>query len=807
MTVASLLLCVLAASITAHAVTAALGRRPNIILILADDLGYGELGSYGQVRMKTPHLDQMAREGLRFTRFYAGATVCAPSRSVLMTGQHHGRTRVRGNASPENSGAQRLTANDRTLPKMLRQAGYQTALIGKWGLGMPGDEGLPNRQGFDEFFGFLSQHHAHNHYPDYLWRNQTRQLLPNGVAPVGQQGGGYATNAIVYADDLFTEEAIQFISKPREQPYLLFLSFVVPHANNERNAALGNGTEVPSLEPYTSTSWTAPNKGHAAMVSRLDSYVGRILDHLRRTGQDKRTLVVFTSDNGPHRESGHSPEFFASAGPLRGLKRDLTEGGIRVPCLAWWPRAIPAGAVSDHTGYAGDFLATFAELAATQPSGPIDSLSLVPTLRGRPERQEKHRFLYWEFHERGFKQAALMDGRWKGIRNQGTRGPLELYDLDADPGETNNLAAVFPDKVQALVDYLSRARSESAHWPIREAGPPVPTYSRTNVLQWRDAAGGLKPVRTPEEWQHRRRDILSAMQGIMGPLPAKNRSNPPSFRVLEEIDAGTYVRRDIVFEADPGDPVPAYLLIPKAVLRGASAPGILCLHQTHAQGRKVVVGLGQSPHDQYGVELVERGYVCIAPAYPLLADYAPDLEKLGYASGTMKAVWNNLRALDLLESIPGVQRGQFASIGHSLGGHNGIFTAVFDERIKAVVSSCGLDAFRDYMKGNIKGWTSVRYMPRLAQTTAASLPFDFDEILATIAPRRVHLCAPKGDSNFFWWSVDQVAGHAQPVFDLLGSKNGLSVVHPDCGHLFPPEERERAYRIIEEVLGPGAAGR
>lgn len=330
---------------------------------------------------------------------------------------------------------------------------------------------------------------------------------------------------------------------------------------------------------------------------------------------------------------------------------------------------------------------------------------------------------------------------------------------------------------------------------------------RTNLLVWADARGSVKPVRNPREWAHRRESILKAMQQVMGPMPGKGKRCPLDLRLLEEVDCGSYIRRDITFAAEPGDRVPAYLLIPKAVLRGSQAPGVLCLHQTHAQGRKVVVGLGNSPNDQYGVELVERGYVCIAPAYPLLADYAPDVKGLGYASGTMKAIWNNRRALDVLESIPGVKRGRFASIGHSLGGHNGVFTAVFDERIQLVISSCGLDAFRDYMGGNIQGWTSDRYMPRLKELPAERRPFDFDEVIAAIAPRRVHLCAPIGDDNFKWRSVDAVAAAARPVFDLLQSAGHLTVVHPDCKHLFPREERERAYGLIEQTIGKGSSSK
>ncbi len=443
-------------------------ERPNIVFILADDLGYGELGCYGQTLIQTPNLDRLAAEGMKFRQFYAGATVCAPSRSVLMTGQHHGHTRVRGNAAPEGSGPQRLTANDTTVAKVLQQAGYTTALIGKWGLGMPGDEGIPNRQGFDQFFGFLSQHHAHNHFPDYLWRNETRVPLPNGVVPVGTNGGGYATNRVVSADELFADEAIKFIDLNRAKPFFLYLSFVIPHANNERTQALKDGTEVPDLGLYKDKDWTPQNRGQAAMVTQLDTLVGRVVAHLNTLGLSKNTLVIFTSDNGPHRESRNDPEFFAASGPHRGIKRALTDGGIRVPFIARWPGKIAAGAVSDHVGYFGDFMATAAELAKAPVPEGLDSITIAPTLFGRAKDQAKHRFLYWEFHEGGFKQAALLDGRWKGLRLKGTAGPIELYDLSTDSNESGNIAATRPEIVKQLDEYLRTARSESEFWPIKE---------------------------------------------------------------------------------------------------------------------------------------------------------------------------------------------------------------------------------------------------------------------------------------------------------------------------------------------------
>jgi hypothetical protein len=294
---------------------------------------------------------------------------------------------------------------------------------------------------------------------------------------------------------------------------------------------------------------------------------------------------------------------------------------------------------------------------------------------------------------------------------------------------------------------------------------------------------------------------LKRMQEVMGPFPRHDRTRPPLYTVVEDVDCGDYSRQLISYESEPGSIVPAYLLIPKKVLpSNAKTFGILCLHQTRPEGHKVVVGLADSPSDQYAVELVRRGYVCIAPPYPHLANYAPDLKSLGYDSGTMKAIWDNIRALDLLESLPYIQRGQFGAIGHSLGGHNSLYTAAFDQRIKVVATSCGFDSFRDYMNGNIRGWTSERYMPRLLYHYPAYYPFDFHDILAAIAPRSIFISAPRGDSNFQWGSVDRVVASAKPVFDLYRASSNVIVEHPEIGHLFSEEMRQRAYEMIESVL-------
>ncbi len=445
------------------------GRAPNIVLILADDLGYGDLGCYGQQVIATPHLDRMAREGMRFTHFYAGATVCAPSRSVLMTGQHHGRTRVRGNAGATNPQAQALRPDDVTVSKVLQQAGYRTALIGKWGLGDVGAAatGLPRKHGFDQFFGYLNQRHAHNHFPDFLWRNEERVALPNVVTPVGGDGAGYATKAVQFADDLFADEALKFVAENKARPFFLFWSMVIPHANNERTKERKNGAQVPDFGPYADKDWPEPDKGQAAMISRMDSYVGRMLAELRKLGLADNTLVIFTSDNGPHNESNHHLARFNPSGPLTGIKRSLTDGGIRVPFIAWWPGRIAAGSESAHVGYFGDWMATAAELAHTKTPSSCDSLSFLPTLLGNQADQQQHQFLYWEFHEGGFKQAALYQGRWKGIRSGGPDAAVVLYDQQVDIAEKKDVAAENPEIAAKISKFLTTARSESVDWEPR----------------------------------------------------------------------------------------------------------------------------------------------------------------------------------------------------------------------------------------------------------------------------------------------------------------------------------------------------
>ncbi len=471
MKLSAILLSLVACTAAALAQPAA---KPNIIFILADDLGYGELGSYGQKVIQTPHLDRMAAEGMRFTQFYAGSTVCAPSRSVLMTGQHLGHTRVRGNAGARNKEAQFLQPGDVTVAGVLKKAGYATGLVGKWGLGEENTVGDPQKHGFDYFFGFYNQGHAHNHYPSYLWRNGVKVPLPNDLVPVGENPGvGYSKERKAYADDLCTQDSLDFITRHKERPFFLFVSLVTPHANNERSRELGEGNEVPDQGIYAGKPWKETEKNHAAMVTRLDRDVGALFAKLKELGLDERTLVMFSSDNGPHREGGpdYDPAFFNVSGPLTGLKRSLTDGGIRVPFLARWPGQIKAGTVSPHVGYFGDLMATWAEIGgATRPTEhAADSLSIVPTLLGRGT-QPKHAHLYWEFYEQGVSQAVLMDGRWKAIRLRTLAAPVVLYDLANDLGEKTDVAAKNPELMARAMELFKTARFDNEHWKLAD-GP------------------------------------------------------------------------------------------------------------------------------------------------------------------------------------------------------------------------------------------------------------------------------------------------------------------------------------------------
>jgi len=456
--------------------------RPNIIFVMADDLGYGDLGCYGQKLIQTPNLDQMARDGMRFRSFYAGNTVCAPSRSVLMTGQHMGHTFVRGNAGGDMS-IQSLRDKDVTVAEVLKKAGYATALCGKWGLGdeLPhAESGLPNRQGFDYFYGYLNQVHAHNYYPEFLWRNREKVMLRNKVVATGGGyggfKGGYATKRVDYSHDLIAAEALKFIERSKDGPFFLYLALTIPHANNEGTRGTGNGQEVPDYGIYKDKDWPDQDKGQAAMITRMDRDMGRMLAKLKQLGIDDNTVVMFTSDNGPHNEGGHNTQRFTPSGPLRGMKRDLYEGGIRVPLIVRWPGKTPADSISDHIGYFGDLMATAADLAGVDAPQNIDSISFAPTISGHPDQQKEHDYLYWEFYERGGKQA-VRQGNWKAVRMPMFTGKTQLYDLSKDLGEAHNIADQHPEIARKLAALMDEAHVDHPNWkprgkPSQKQPPP-----------------------------------------------------------------------------------------------------------------------------------------------------------------------------------------------------------------------------------------------------------------------------------------------------------------------------------------------
>jgi arylsulfatase A-like enzyme len=440
---------------------------PNIIYILADDLGFGDLGCYGQEKFATPNLDQLAGEGIRFTRHYAGSTVCAPSRSVLMTGLHTGHTPIRGNREVQPEGQWPLPSSAVTLAEHLKEVGYVTGAFGKWGLGYPGSEGDPVNQGFDQFYGYNCQRYAHRYYPEYLWENKEKVFL---------EGNDWSSTGS-YAPDLIQQKALDFIKEHRDTTFFAYLPFTIPHAElivpddeifrqlkgkfPEKPYAGGTGADYgPQMVIGAYSSQEYPHATFAAMVTRLDRYVGEIVALLDELGLSENTIIMFTSDNGPHLEGGADPLFFNSNGGLRGFKRDLYEGGIRVPFIVSWPGTVVPGRVSDHQSAFWDVVPTLADLTGFE-CGETDGISFLPELLGK--EQEKHHSLYWEFHEMGGKQAILVD-QWKAVRLQvgmNPEGPLELYNLESDPGEANNVAEAHPDLVKSFAEMMAGEREPS----------------------------------------------------------------------------------------------------------------------------------------------------------------------------------------------------------------------------------------------------------------------------------------------------------------------------------------------------------
>jgi arylsulfatase A len=440
--------------------------RPNIILILADDLGYGDLGCYGQQKIHTPNIDALANKGIRFTQFYAGSTVCAPSRASLMTGMHTGHTPVRGNKGMLPEGQTPLPDSVVTFATLLSKSGYTTAAFGKWGLGFITTSGDPQKQGFDLFYGYNCQTLAHNYYPDHLWKNHERVDLSVNLS----------TDSI-YSADIIQQQAIDFLNEKHDQPFFLYLPFTLPHADvivphDSIYAYYVNKFDEPAkviptakdeekshYDPY-------PHAAFAAMVSRLDRYVGEIMHVLSEKRMEENTLVIFTSDNGPHREKGGDPDFFSSSGGLRGIKRDVYEGGIREPFIAYQKGFTKPGTVNKMPMALWDLYPTFLQIARIPIPKNIDGFSIVAALKDRPLRS--HSYFYWELHEGGGKQAVRM-GEWKGVRLNVTTSVdarVELYNLKKDPRETNNVAAQFPEVAKKIETIMTQSHVDNKDWPL-----------------------------------------------------------------------------------------------------------------------------------------------------------------------------------------------------------------------------------------------------------------------------------------------------------------------------------------------------
>jgi uncharacterized sulfatase len=462
-------------SIIANTSALADANKPNIIFILADDLGYGDVGCYGQKRIETPNIDRMAADGLRFTQAYAGATVCAPSRCVLMTGLHNGHGRVRGLDPPYLKGLY-LEDRDLTIAEVLKDAGYSTGLIGKWGLGVvkpdwkEAEQGLPRRQGFDYFYGYLTHGHAHNYYPDFLWRNETKEPLANILSKKPEYKGLVAEKKVDYAHDFLAKDSLKFVRDHKNKPFFLYLAFTIPHANDE---AGDKGMEVPDLGEYASLDWPDPQKAHAAMITRMDGDIGRLLALVRELKIDDNTLVIFSSDNGPHKEGGCDPKFNNSAGPLRGIKGDLYEGGIRVPMIARWPGHVAANKTSESPVYFADVMPTLAVLGGGKAPAKVDGMDISPTLLGSHQPELFDRFLYWEYDKDGLQSQAARWRNWKVVKAPHTK-PLQLFDLSRDIGEEHEVAAAHRDIVAKFNNYIRTARTSTPDWPI------PPQTSRSN---------------------------------------------------------------------------------------------------------------------------------------------------------------------------------------------------------------------------------------------------------------------------------------------------------------------------------------
>jgi len=463
-------------------------KQPNIIYILADDLGYGDLGSYGQEHIQTPNLDRMAEQGMRFTQHYSGSTVCAPSRSVLMTGLHSGHTQIRGNKEIMPVGQYPLSYGTVTIPKLLKEAGYRTGGFGKWGLGYTGSEGEPSLQGFDEFFGYMCQRRSHFFYPEFLFHDvcgtpvervvlEGNRVVEASTENFQREGAGPPITKAYYSQDVITEKALGFIEENKNNPFFLYLPSQIPHASlqvpdealemylDENGESMFEEESSDTFGAYTQTD--KPKAVYAAMVTLLDSYVGMIIEKLEDLNLTDDTLVIFTSDNGSYTEGGYHYSMLNSNGELRGGKRDLYEGGIRVPFIAKWPGKIEPGTSNHHLSYFPDMMPTFSELAGIKAPPGIDGISMVPALLGR-KGQRNHDHLYWEFHAQGGKQA-VRKGKWKAVRlnvKENRNSPIELFNLDEDIREENNVADQYPDIVKEMELIMHNEHIPSETFPL-----------------------------------------------------------------------------------------------------------------------------------------------------------------------------------------------------------------------------------------------------------------------------------------------------------------------------------------------------
>lgn len=444
-------------------------QKPNVVFIIADDLGYGDLSCYGQEKFQTPNIDRLALNGTRFTRSYSGTTVSAPSRASLMTGLHTGHAPIRGNKEIQPEGQAPLPGEAYTLFQLFKDAGYTTGAFGKWGLGYPGSTGDPMSQGIDRFFGYNCQRLAHNYYPAHLWSNHTKVMFPENADG----------KSVTYSQDLIQKETLEFIEQQKETPFFLFVPMMLPHAelvvpeDSIIQGFRGQFPEIPYQGVDARTAFTKggyrsqehPRATHAAMVTRIDVYVGQIIEKLEEAGVHENTLIIFTSDNGPHREGGGDPDFFNSNEIYRGYKRDLYEGVIRVPTIISWQGNVPSGKENNFPFAFWDYMPTFAGLTGQEVPENTDGINILPALFGK-EGQAERDYFYFEFHELGGRQA-LIQGDWKLLHldiREG--GRFELYNLASDPSENHNIIDLFPRKAAELQEIMKGARTEDPNWPL-----------------------------------------------------------------------------------------------------------------------------------------------------------------------------------------------------------------------------------------------------------------------------------------------------------------------------------------------------